>query len=126
MDRAHNPIDLYVTQYGVLIEAITKMGIDTNDIAGIGITTQRETTIVWDKETGLPIHNAIVWQCRRTTDLCDELRKDKMLTAYVKENTVLLIDAYFSATKIKWILDHVKGARKKAKEGKLLFGIVDT
>ena len=122
----HNPIDLYVTQYGVLIEAITKMGINTKDISGIGITNQRETTIVWDKETGLPIHNAIVWQCRRTTDLCDELRKDKMLTAYVKENTGLLIDAYFSATKIKWILDHVKGARKKAKEGKLLFGTVDT
>ena len=122
----HNPTDIYVTQYGVLIEAITKMGINANDIAGIGITNQRETTVVWDKETGLPVYNAIVWQCRRTAEICEELMRDKELTEYIKENTGLLVDAYFSATKIKWILDNVAGARKKAEEGKLLFGTIDT
>ena len=122
----HNPTDIYVTQYGVLIEAITQMGIDAHEIAGIGITNQRETTIVWDRETGLPVYNAIVWQCRRTADVCEELMKDRELTEYIKENTGLLVDAYFSATKIKWILDHVPGARQKAEEGRLLFGTVDT
>lgn len=122
----HNPTDIYVTQYSVMIEALTKMSIDPHDVAGIGITNQRETTIVWDKETGLPIYNAIVWQCRRTAGICEELKKDNELVKYVKENTGLLIDAYFSATKIKWILDNVDGARKKAEQGRLLFGTVDT
>ena len=122
----HNPIDIYVTQYSVLIEAIAKMNIDPREIAGIGITNQRETTIIWDRDTGLPIYNAIVWQCRRTADICKELLKDKDLDSYIKENTGLRIDAYFCATKIKWILDNVDGARKKAEEGKLMFGIVDS
>ena len=122
----HKPIDIYVTQYGMLTEAITQMGIDAGEIAGIGITNQRETTIVWDKHTGMPVYNAIVWQCRRTAELCEEIKKDRELTEYIKENTGLLVDAYFSATKIKWILDNVPGAREKAEAGDLLFGTVDT
>lgn len=122
----HNATDLYVTQYSVMIEAMAKMGVDPREIAGIGITNQRETTIVWDKDTGLPIYNAIVWQCRRTAEICEELKRDKVFTAYIKENTGLLIDGYFSATKIKWILDNVEGAREKAEQGRLLFGTVDT
>ena len=122
----HNPIDLYVTQYSVLIEAIAKMDIPPEEIAGIGITNQRETTIVWDRETGLPIYNAIVWQCRRTADICEKLMEDQELCDYIRENTGLIVDAYFSATKIKWILDNVPDARRKAEEGKLLFGTVDT
>ncbi len=122
----HNPIEIYVTQYSVLIEAIAQMNIDPEEIAGIGITNQRETTIVWDRETGLPVYNAIVWQCRRTADICEELMKDQELCDYIKENTGLVVDAYFSATKIKWILDNIPEARQKAQEGKLLFGTVDT
>ena len=122
----HNPVDLFVTQYGMLTEAVTKMGIRADELAGIGITNQRETTIVWDKRTGLPVYNAIVWQCRRTAPICEELEKDKELTAYIRENTGLLVDAYFSATKLKWILDNVPGVRKRAEAGELLFGTVDT
>ena len=122
----HNPTDLYVTQYSVLIEAIAQMNIDPEEIAGIGITNQRETTIVWDRETGLPVYNAIVWQCRRTADICEELMKDQEFCDYIKENTGLVVDAYFSGTKIKWILDNVPGAREKAEAGRLLFGTVDT
>ena len=122
----HNPTDLYVTQYSVLIQAIAQMNIDPEEIAGIGITNQRETTIVWDRETGLPVYNAIVWQCRRTADICEELMKDQELCDYIKENTGLVVDAYFSGTKIKWILDNVPGAREKAEAGRLLFGTVDT
>ncbi|HIR58076.1 MAG TPA: glycerol kinase GlpK [Candidatus Gallacutalibacter pullicola] len=122
----HNPTDLYVTQYSVLIEAIAQMNIDPEEIAGIGITNQRETTIVWDRETGLPVYNAIVWQCRRTADICEALMKDQELCDYIKENTGLVVDAYFSGTKIKWILDNVPGAREKAEAGRLLFGTVDT
>lgn len=122
----HNPTDIYVSQYSVMIEAIAKMAIDPAEIAGIGITNQRETTIVWDRETGLPVYNAIVWQCRRTAEICEELKKDSELSRYIQENTGLLIDAYFSATKIKWILDNVEGAREKAEAGRLLFGTVDT
>ncbi len=122
----HNPVDIYVTQYGMMMEALVKMGISAEEIAGIGITNQRETTIVWDKNTGLPIYNAIVWQCRRTADFCEELKKNKELAEYVRENTGLLIDAYFSGTKIKWILDHVEGAREKAEAGDLMFGNVDS
>ena len=121
----HDPMEIWASQYGVLQEVIAKANLTQENIAAIGITNQRETTIVWDKETGIPIYNAIVWQCRRTADICDEL-KAKGWGKYIKETTGLVLDAYFSATKIKWILDHVEGARQRAKEGKLLFGTVDT
>lgn len=121
----HNPMEIYSSQYGVMMEAITQSGIHVKDIRAIGITNQRETTIVWDKTTGKPIYNAIVWQCRRTADICDELAQ-RGLTDYIKKTTGLVLDAYFSATKIKWILDHVEGAREKAARGELLFGTVDT
>ena len=122
----HKPIDIYVTQYSMMLQALMQMNIDAGEIAGIGITNQRETTIVWDKNTGMPVYNAIVWQCRRTAGLCEEIKKDRALTEYIKENTGLLVDAYFSATKIRWILDNVPGAREKAEAGNLLFGTVDT
>lgn len=122
----HDPMEIWASQSGVLAEVIAKEGISQHDIIGIGITNQRETTIVWDKNTGKPIYNAIVWQCRRTAQICDELKKIEGLEKYVKENTGLLIDAYFSGTKIKWILDNVEGAREKAERGELLFGTVDT
>ena len=122
----HDPMEIYSSQYGVLMEVLAQSGIDVREIAGIGITNQRETAIVWDRETGRPVYNAIVWQCRRTADFCEELMKDAEFTAYVKEHTGLLIDAYFSATKIRWILDNVPGARQKAEAGQLLFGTVDT
>ncbi len=121
----HDPMEIWSSQSGVIAEVIAKAGLKTKDIIGIGITNQRETTIVWDKNTGIPVYNAIVWQCRRTANTCDEL-KAKNLTDYVRENTGLVIDAYFSGTKIKWILDNVEGARTKAEKGDLLFGTVDT
>ena len=110
---------------GCMRPAGTEEAVDPKTIAGIGITNQRETTIVWDKDTGKPIYNAIVWQCRRTAEYCEELKKDG-LSDYIKDKTGLLIDAYFSATKIKWILDNVNGAREKAEAGQLLFGTIDT
>lgn len=119
------PQDIYVSQYSVLLESILQSEIKISEIAGIGITNQRETTIVWDKNTGNPIYNAIVWQCRRTSEICEQLKADGM-EEYIQQSTGLLIDAYFSATKIKWILDHVEGARERAKNGELLFGTVDT
>ena len=122
----HDPMEIYSSQYGVLMEVLAQSGIDVREVAGIGITNQRETAIVWDKETGRPVYNAIVWQCRRTAAACEELMKDADFTRYVKEHTGLLIDAYFSATKIRWILDNVPGAREKAEAGRLLFGTVDT
>ena len=122
----HDPMEIYSSQYGVLMEVLAQSGIDAREIAGIGITNQRETTIVWERDTGRPVCNAVVWQCRRTAPICRELLADKELTAYIKENTGLLVDAYFSATKLKWILDTVPGARQRAKEGKLLFGTVDS
>ncbi|CUO11841.1 glycerol kinase GlpK [Clostridium disporicum] len=121
----HNPMEIWSSQYGVLQEVMAKTNIKPEQIAAIGITNQRETTIVWDKETGEPIYNAIVWQCRRTAKICEEL-KSQGLDKYIKENTGLVIDAYFSATKIKWILDNIEGSREKAEAGKLLFGTVDT
>lgn len=121
----HDPLEIYATQSSTLVESMAKSGISADEIAAIGITNQRETTIVWHKETGKPIYNAIVWQCRRTADLCETL-KDTELAAYVRENTGLFLDPYFSATKIKWILDHVEGAREAADQGLLLFGTVDT
>ena len=121
----HDPMVILDTQFHALEEAYEKSGLSPTDIAGVGITNQRETTIVWDKHTGKPIYNAIVWQCRRTAAICDELTADGM-AAYVRDKTGLLIDAYFSGTKIKWILDHVPSARAKAEKGDLLFGTVDT
>ena len=121
----HDPMEIYASQYSVLIEAIAKSGISADDIAAIGITNQRETTIVWDKNTGKPIYNAIVWQCRRTADIVEKMRQDG-LEDYVLDNTGLVLDAYFSATKIKWILDNVPEAKEKADKGELLFGTVDT
>lgn len=121
----HNPQEIYSAQYTALTECITKANVDPKEIAAVGITNQRETAIVWDKTTGEPVYNAIVWQCRRTADICEEL-KAKGLEEYISDTTGLKIDAYFSATKIKWILDNVEGARQKAEKGDLLFGTVDT
>ena len=121
----HDPMEIWASQYGVLQEVLAKTNIEPEQIAAIGITNQRETAIVWDKQTGEPIYNAIVWQCRRTADICEKLKNDGF-DKYIKENTGLLIDAYFSATKVKWILDNVEGAREKANKGNLLFGTVDT
>ena len=119
----HNPMEIWSSEAAVIAEAITKMGINGLNIAGIGITNQRETTIVWDAETGEPVYNAIVWQDRRTSGFCDTLR-DK--AEWIREKTGLIIDAYFSGTKIRWILDNVPGAREKAEAGKLRFGTVDS
>ncbi len=121
----HDPLEIYSAQYSSLIEAITKIGATSDEIAAIGITNQRETVIVWDKNTGEPVYNAIVWQCRRTAEYCDQL-KAQGLEEYISKTTGLKIDAYFSGTKIKWILDNVKGAREKAEKGDLLFGTIDT
>lgn len=121
----HDPMEIYASQYGVMNEVLAKSGIDVHEIAAIGITNQRETTIVWDKNTGKPVYNAIVWQCRRTAPICEQLRQAG-LADYVKENTGLIIDAYFSGTKIKWILDNVEGAHERAQRGELLFGTVDS
>jgi glycerol kinase len=121
----HNPMDIWATQSGVARQAIEKAGIKPDEVAAIGITNQRETTVVWDKNTGEPVCNAIVWQDRRTAPICEEM-KSNGLTNYVSENTGLVIDAYFSGTKVKWILDNVPGARQKADAGDLLFGTIDT
>ena len=121
----HDPMEIWSSQYSVLTEALAQTGVAPEEIAAIGITNQRETTVVWDRETGRPVYNAIVWQCRRTAGLCEELKRDRGLTDAIQERTGLLVDAYFSATKIKWILDHVEGARERARAGKLLFGTVD-
>jgi len=121
----HDPMEIWGTQSGVLREVLETAGIRPKEIAAIGITNQRETTVVWDKNTGKPVYNAIVWQCRRTATICDDL-KARGLEDYVRENTGLVIDAYFSGTKIKWILDNVEGAREKAEKGELLFGNIDT
>ncbi|MGF1837364.1 glycerol kinase GlpK [Vibrio atlanticus] len=121
----HDPMEIWATQSSTLVEALAKAGIRSDELAGIGITNQRETTIVWNKETGKPVYNAIVWQCRRTADICEDL-KDRGLEDYVRDNTGLVLDPYFSGTKVKWILDNVEGAREDAEAGKLLFGTVDT
>lgn len=122
----HNPTDIWVAQYSVLMEAIAHLNIRPEEIAAIGIANQRETVIVWDKNTGMPICNAAVWQCRRTAELCRELEKDTSFAAYIRETTGLRIDPYFSATKLSWILHHIPGAMEKAEAGSLLFGTVDT
>lgn len=121
----HDPMEIWSTQISVATEAMAKLGITAEEIAAIGITNQRETTIVWNKRTGQPVYSAIVWQCRRTSDMVEEL-KERGFEPYIKEKTGLVPDAYFSGTKIKWILDHVEGARELARAGELLFGTVDT
>lgn len=121
----HDPLEIWSSQLSVAVEAMGKIGVDASQIATIGITNQRETTIVWDKQTGKPVYNAIVWQCRRTADMINDLT-GKGFDKVIKEKTGLIPDAYFSGTKIKWILDHVEGARKRAEAGELLFGTVDT
>lgn len=121
----HDPLEIWSTQAGVAAEAVTHAGLNGTAIAGIGITNQRETTVVWDRETGRPVYNAIVWQDRRTADYCDTLR-EKGLGEMIREKTGLPIDSYFSATKIRWILDNVSGARERAAQGKLAFGTIDS
>jgi glycerol kinase len=121
----HDPMEIWGTQSGVAREVLERTGVKPAEIAAIGITNQRETTVVWDKQTGKPVYNAIVWQDRRTAGICDDL-KARGLESYVRENTGLVIDAYFSGTKVKWILDNVEGAREKAENGDLLFGTIDT
>ncbi|MCL2264750.1 MAG: glycerol kinase GlpK [Treponema sp.] len=120
----HDPMEIYSTQYSVMTDLIAKTKIKAGDIAAIGITNQRETTILWDKNTGLPIYNAIVWQCRRTSGIVDSLKEE--YGDYITKTTGLIPDAYFSGTKIKWILDKVEGARERAKKGEILFGTVDS
>jgi len=121
----HDPMAIWGSQSGVAREVLETAGVRPDQIAAIGITNQRETTVVWDKQTGKPIYNAIVWQCRRTAEIVDDLKKQG-LEDYIRETTGLVCDAYFSGTKIKWILDHVEGARERAEKGELLFGTIDT
>jgi glycerol kinase len=121
----HDPNEIWSSQAGVIAEAITSVGLNGKSIAAIGITNQRETTVIWDRETGVPVYNAIVWQDRRTSNHCSEL-KDKGLGEKIRSKTGLIIDAYFSGTKIKWILDNVEGAREKAEKGRLAFGTIDS
>ncbi len=121
----HDPMDIWSSQYGVMMEVVAKSGVSVADIAAIGITNQRETTVVWDKNTGKPVYNAVVWQCRRTADAIKTLRKQG-LTKKIVEKTGLIPDAYFSASKLQWILDNVEGARERAERGELLFGTVDS
>ncbi len=121
----HDANEIWTTQLGVALSAMNQLGVTADDIAAIGITNQRETTVVWDRETGEPVCPAIVWQCRRTSEYCDSL-KARGLTDWFREKTGLVIDAYFSATKLKWILDNVDGARSRAEAGKLLFGTIET
>lgn len=121
----HDAREIWATQSSTLTEALAKAGISSDEIAAIGITNQRETTVVWEKATGKPVYNAIVWQCRRTTDICARMKKEG-LEDYIRENTGLVIDPYFSGTKIAWILENVEGARQKADNGELLFGTIDT
>jgi glycerol kinase len=121
----HDPDEIWSTQAGVALEAITKAGTESSNIAAIGITNQRETTVVWNRKTGKPVYNAIVWQDRRTAEFCDQLKSEGQ-SRRILEKTGLIIDAYFSATKVRWILDNVNGARKLAEEGQLAFGTVDS
>ena len=121
----HDPMEIWATQSGVALEVMTKAGATPDDIAGIGITNQRETTIIWDRETGEPVYNAIVWQCRRTANYADILNAREGLADYTQENTGLVLDPYFSATKMAWILDNVPGVRERAEKGELAFGTID-
>ncbi len=121
----HDPMEIWASQSSTLVEALAKADINSDQIAAIGITNQRETVVVWERETGKPIYNAIVWQCRRTAEICEQLKRDGM-EEYIRKATGLVVDPYFSGTKVKWILDHVEGSRERAKRGELLFGTVDT
>ena len=121
----HDPMEIWGTQSSVLTEVLAKTNIRSDEVAALGITNQRETVVIWDKETGTPVYNAIVWQCRRTTEICEQLRRDGM-EEHIRKTTGLVLDAYFSGTKVKWILDNVEGARERAEKGELLFGTIDT
>ena len=121
----HDPMEIWASQSSVLVEVLARAGIHSDEVAAIGITNQRETTVIWEKATGKPIYNAIVWQCRRSAEICEQL-KAQGLEEYVRDNTGLLLDPYFSGTKIKWILDNVPNAREQAERGELLFGTIDT
>jgi len=121
----HDPMEIWATQSAVLTEVLAQTGIEPKQVAAIGITNQRETTVVWDKQTGRPIYNAIVWQCRRSASISQALKRDGM-EDYIRDTTGLVVDPYFSGTKVKWILDHVEGARERAERGELLFGTIDT
>lgn len=121
----HNANEIWNSVQSVIAGSLIESGVKTTDIAGIGITNQRETTVVWDKATGLPIYNAIVWQSRQTTPIADQLKEDGY-SEMIHEKTGLIIDAYFSATKVRWILDHVEGAQERAENGELMFGTIDT
>ena len=121
----HDALEIWATQNSVLIESLARAGIRSDEVAALGITNQRETTVVWDKKTGRPVYNAIVWQCRRTTDICEQLKREG-LEQHIRDTTGLVLDAYFSATKLKWILDNLEGARERAEKGELLFGTIDT
>ena len=122
----HNPMEILFSQLQSVMEVMAASKATVEEVDSIGITNQRETTIVWDKSTGKPVYNAIVWQCRRTADMCEKIKEDAELTQYIKDHTGLVVDAYFSATKIKWILENVEGAKELAKKGQLLFGTVET
>lgn len=121
----HDAMEIWAVQVGVAQQAMRRVGVEFHDITAIGITNQRETVVVWDKETGEPLQNAIVWQCRRTAEYCDELKK-KGLSEMIRQKTGLHIDAYFSATKLKWILDNIEGSRERARKGEILFGTIDS
>ena len=121
----HDAQEIWSTQAGVAAEAVAQAGVNGKALAGIGITNQRETTVIWDRKTGKPIYNAIVWQDRRTSEYCDEL-KEKGHASMIQEKTGLVLDAYFSGTKVKWILDNVEGARERAEKGELAFGTIDS
>ena len=120
----HDANEIWSTQLGVAVEAMSKIGATAEDIAAIGITNQRETAVVWDKRTGDPVYNAIVWQSRQTAEICEDLKARGLVDEF-REKTGLVIDAYFSGTKVKWILDNVEGARERAENGDLLFGTID-
>ena len=122
----HDAREIWASQLQVAQEAMAKSGISSGDVAAIGITNQRETTVVWERKSGLPVSNAIVWQCRRTAPICDAIKADAPKAEYIRKNTGLVVDPYFSATKVKWILDNIPGARARAEEGDLLFGTIDT
>jgi glycerol kinase len=121
----HDPMEIFATQSATMVEALAQAGLSHAQVAALGITNQRETVVVWDKNTGRPIHNAVVWQCRRSTEICEQLKRDGF-EDYIRETTGLVIDPYFSGTKVKWILDHVEGSRERARRGELLFGTVDS
>ncbi len=121
----HDPMEIFATQSAVMVEALAQAGLHHDQVAAIGITNQRETTVVWDKITGRPIYNAIVWQCRRSTEICQQLKRDGH-EQYISDTTGLVTDPYFSGTKLKWILDNVEGSRERARNGELLFGTIDS